>query len=210
MAYRSSKTYGHEAGLTAVFRQWRAQWSKPELPFLWAQLASFDSGKDQGQQSPWALLREAQSATLSLPFTGQAVTIDIGNVADIHPGNKQDVGSRLALLARHTAYGEDLTHAGPVFTGMQVERDLAKLSFDTGGRTLVAHGEGGLRGFQLAGVDRLFHPARATIDGSRVVVRSDAVPVPVAVRYAWKDAPVEANLVNDAGLPASPFRSDGW
>ena len=194
----------------AMIRQWRAQWSKPELPFLWAQLASFDSGKDQGQQSPWALLREAQSATLSLPFTGQAVTIDIGNVADIHPGNKQDVGSRLALLARHTAYGEDLTHAGPVFTGMQVERDLAKLSFDTGGRTLVAHGEGGLRGFQLAGVDRLFHPARATIDGSRVVVRSDAVPVPVAVRYAWKDAPVEANLVNDAGLPASPFRSDGW
>ena len=194
----------------AMIRQWRAQWSKPELPFLWAQLASFDSGKDQGQQSPWALLREAQSATLSLPFTGQAVTIDIGNVADIHPGNKQDVGSRLALLARHTAYGEDLTHAGPVFTGMQVERDLAKLSFDTGGRTLVAHGEGGLRGFQLAGVDRLFHPARATIDGSRVVVRRDAVPVPVAVRYAWKDAPVEANLVNDAGLPASPFRSDGW
>ena len=138
------------------------------------------------------------------------MTIDIGDAADIHPGNKQDVGKRLALLARHAAYGEVLTHGGPVFTGMQVERNLAKLSFDTAGRVLAVRGDGGLRGFQLAGADRLFHPAEATIDGQHVVVRSDAVVSPVAVRYGWMDAPVEANLANDAGLPASPFRSDRW
>ena len=194
----------------AMIRQWRTQRGEPDLPFLWAQLAGFDSGKDTGQQSPWALLREAQSATLSLPSTGQAVTIDIGDVANIHPGNKHDVGNRLALLARYVAYREDLVHSGPVFTGMRVVGDLAELSFAIGGHALAVRGDGRLLGFQLAGADRLFHPAQAMIDGDRVVVKSAAVPAPVAVRYAWKDAPLEANLVNDAGLPASPFRSDRW
>lgn len=194
----------------AMIRQWRAQWAEPGLPFLWAQLASFDSDKDAGRESPWALLREAQSAALSLPSTGQAVTIDIGDPGNLHPGNKQDVGKRLALLAQHAAYGQDVVHAGPVFNGMQVDRDQVELSFDTGSRALAVRGDGRLQGFELAGADRLFHPAEATIDDNRVVVRSAAVPSPVAVRYAWKDAPVDANLVNDAGLPASPFRSDGW
>ena len=194
----------------AMIRQWRTQRGEPDLPFLWAQLAGFDSGKDTGQQSPWALLREAQSATLSLPSTGQAVTIDIGDVANIHPGNKHDVGNRLASLARYVAYREDLVHSGPVFTGMRVVGDLAELSFAIGGHALAVRGDGRLLGFQLAGADRLFHPAQAMIDGDRVVVKSAAVPAPVAVRYAWKDAPLEANLVNDAGLPASPFRSDRW
>ena len=194
----------------AMIGQWRKQWGEPALPFLWAQLASFDSGKDSDQQSPWALLREAQSAALSLPSTGQAVTIDIGDAGNIHPGNKQDVGKRLALLARHVVHGEALAHTGPVFTGMQVDGDLAKLSFDTGGGALAVRGGDRLQGFQLAGADGRFHPAQAILDGNRVVVRSAAVPVPVAVRYAWKDAPVEVNLANDAGLPASPFRSDRW
>ena len=109
-----------------------------------------------------------------------------------------------------TETGRELAHTGPVFTGMQVQGDRATLSFDTGGRALAVRGDDRLHGFELAGVDGLFHPAQATIDGDRVVVRSAAVPVPVAVRYAWQDAPVEANLVNDAGLPASPFRSDNW
>lgn len=193
-----------------MIRQWRAQWGEPELPFLWAQLASFDSGKDSEQQSPWAVLREAQSAALSLPSTAQAVTVDIGNVADIHPGNKQDVGGRLALAARHVVYGEKVVHSGPVFTGMQIEHGVATLSFDSGSRALTVRGDDVLQGFQLAGDDRVFHAAEAAITGNHVSVRSDAVPSPVAVRYAWKDAPVEANLVNDAGLPASPFRSDQW
>ncbi|HRP72319.1 MAG TPA: sialate O-acetylesterase [Luteimonas sp.] len=194
----------------AMIGQWRRQWNAPELPFQWVQLASFGSGRDAGAQSPWAVLRESQSATLSLPATAQVVAIDIGDVADIHPRNKQDVGRRLALAARHVAYGEALVHAGPRFTGMRTGRGAVTLSFDAGDSALAVRGGGALRGFDLAGADRLFHPAEAAIEGDRIVVRSRAVPSPVAVRYAWKDAPVEANLGNAAGLPAPPFRSDDW
>ncbi|WP_298577795.1 sialate O-acetylesterase [uncultured Luteimonas sp.] len=192
----------------AMIRQWRAQWNGPELPFLWVQLASWHSGGDQGDTSPWAVLRESQTATLSLPATAQAVAIDIGDVADIHPTNKQDVGKRLALAARRVAYGEAVVHSGPVFTGAEFVAGAASLSFDGDG--LAVRGGGTLQGFRLAGADRVFHPASAVIDGNRIVVRSGAVPSPVAVRYAWGDAPVDANLVGASGLPASPFRSDDW
>ena len=193
----------------AMIRQWRAQWNVPELPFLWVQLASWRSGGDQGDDSPWAVLRESQTATLALPATGQAVAIDIGDVADIHPKNKQDVGKRLALVARHVAYGETLVHSGPVFEGASFEGNLARLRFR--GDWLAVRGGGALRGFQLAGEDRVFHPATATVvDGQMLTVRSDAVPAPVAVRYAWRDAPVDANLIGSTGLPAAPFRSDDW
>lgn len=192
----------------AMIRQWRAQWNAPELPFLWVQLASWHSGGDQGDTSPWAVLRESQTATLSLPATGQAVAIDIGDVDDIHPRNKQDVGRRLALAARRVAYGEDVVHSGPVFTGATFEGGAARLAFEADG--LAVRGGGRLQGFRLAGADRVFHPADAVIEGDAIVVRSDAVPAPVAVRYAWSDAPVDANLVGASGLPASPFRSDDW
>ncbi|TWT19159.1 9-O-acetylesterase [Luteimonas marina] len=192
----------------AMIGQWRAQWNSPRLPFLWVQLASWHSGGDRGDTSPWSLLRESQSATLSLPATGEVVTIDIGDVDDIHPKNKQDVGKRLALVARHVAYGASLVHGGPVFKGADFDDGVATLAFEPGG--LAARDGGSLRGFRLAGADRVFHPATATIEDGKVLVRSDAVPIPVAVRYAWSDAPVEANLVGGSGLPASPFRSDDW
>jgi len=208
MAYR--------AQFPAMIRQWRKQWDAPELPFLWVQLASWHSGGDQGDTSPWAVLRESQTATLSLPATAQAVAIDIGDVADIHPKNKQDAGKRLALAARHVAYGEALVHSGPVFAGVTFDDGAAVLSFEddgadaAGGGNLAVRGGGALQGFRLAGADRVFHPASAVIEGARVVVRSDAAPAPVAVRYAWQDAPVDANLIGGSGLPASPFRSDDW
>ncbi|SDR17530.1 sialate O-acetylesterase [Pseudoxanthomonas sp. CF385] len=195
----------------AMIEQWRRQWQAPALPFLWVQLANFSSGVDQGDQSPWAVLRESQSATLSLPATAQVVTIDIGNPADIHPLNKQDVGKRLALAARHVAYGEAVIHQGPVFSGMHSEHGLALLSFNVGDGALAARGGGEeLRGFELAGSDGVFHPADATISGDKVVVHGKSVPIPVAVRYGWSDNPVDANLINAAGLPASPFRTDAW
>lgn len=195
----------------ALIRQWRAQWNAPALPFLWVQLANFISGADSGDSSPWAVLRESQSATLALPATAQAVTIDIGNPDDIHPLDKQDVGKRLALAARHVAYGETLVDSGPMFAGMQVGHGMAMLSFTAGHGALAVRGGGNdVQGFRLAGADRVFHPAKAVVSGDRVVVHSDAVPVPVAVRYAWQDNPADADLVNDAGLPASPFRSDAW
>lgn len=191
-----------------MIRQWRAQFDAPKLPFLWVQLASWHSGGDEGDSSPWAVLRESQSATLSLPATGQAVAIDIGDVDDIHPTNKQDVGKRLALAARRVAYGASVVDQGPVFEEAQFAGGVARLSFEADG--LAMRGGGALRGFQLAGADRRFHPAEAIIEGDRVIVRSAAVPAPVAVRYAWSDAPVDANLVGASGLPASPFRSDAW
>ncbi|HZV37693.1 MAG TPA: sialate O-acetylesterase [Pseudoxanthomonas sp.] len=195
----------------AMIEQWRAQWHAPKLPFLWVQLANWVSGADQGDSSPWSVLRESQSKTLSLPATAQAVTIDIGNPDDIHPRNKQDVGKRLALAARHVAYAETLVYSGPVFAGMQVERGMATLSFARGNGALAVRGGGNdVHGFRLAGADRVFHPAKAVVRGDKVVAQSDAVPVPVAVRYAWSDNPADADLANDVGLPASPFRSDNW
>ena len=194
-----------------MIRQWRAQWRAPELPFLWVQLAGFGSGKDRGQRSPWAVLRESQSAALSLPATAQAVAIDIGDAGDIHPRNKRDVGRRLALAARRVAYGEAVPWSGPVATGTTFDGDAAVVRFDSGARALAARGGGEeIHGFQLAGADRIFHPATARIDGATLVVRSAGVAAPVAVRYAWRDDPADADLVNDAGLPASPFRSDDW
>lgn len=195
----------------ALIQQWRRQWQAPELPFLWVQLANFSSGVDKGDQSPWAVLRESQSATLSLPATAQVVTIDIGNPADIHPLNKQDVGKRLALAARHVAYGEALVYSGPVHAQAQFSAGAATLAFDGGGSALAVRG-GGTRvhGFTLAGADRVFHPAEASLVDGRVVVRSDAVKTPVAVRYGWSDNPADADLINAAGLPASPFRTDAW
>lgn len=195
----------------ALIQQWRRQWQAPDLPFLWVQLANFSSGVDQGDQSPWAVLRESQSATLSLPATAQVVTIDIGNPTDIHPLNKQDVGKRLALAARYVAYGESLVHHGPVHTQAQFSDGVATLAFDDDGSALAVRG-GGTRvhGFALAGVGRVFHPAEATLVDGRVVVRSDAVKSPVALRYGWSDNPADADLINAAGLPASPFRTDAW
>lgn len=203
LAYRSQ--------FPAMIRQWRRQWQAPELPFLWVQLANFSSGADQGDQSPWAVLRGSQSAALSLPATAQVVTIDIGNPADIHPLNKQDVGKRLALAARHVAYGESLVYQGPVHTQAQFSNGVATLAFDHGGGALAVRG-GGTRvhGFALAGADRVFHPAEASLVDGRVVVRSDVVKASVAVRYGWSDNPADADLINAAGLPASPFRTDAW
>src|SRR5690606_12529278 len=109
----------------AMIRQWRAQWNAPQLPFLWVQLASWHSGGDQGDTSPWAVLRESQTATLSLPATAEAVAIDIGDVADIHPTNKQDVGKRLALAARRVAYGERVVDSGPAFAGATFDEGAA-------------------------------------------------------------------------------------
>ncbi len=194
-----------------MIRQWRAQRRSPALPFLWVQLAGFGSRKDSGQDSPWAVLRESQSSALSLPATAQAVAIDIGDAGDIHPRNKREVGRRLALAARHVAYGEAVPWSGPVATGTMFGDGAAVVRFDTGARTLAVRGDGdAVHGFQLAGADRVFHPATARIDGATLVVRSAAVEAPVAVRYAWRDDPSDADLINDAGLPASPFRSDDW
>ncbi len=203
--------YRYRDQFASMIKDWRTDWEQPRLPFLWVQLANFNSGGDTASGSPWAMLRESQSAALSLPATAQAVIIDVGDPGDIHPTDKQTVGHRLALGARHVAYGESLVYSGPVFKKAHFEHGMGLLEFDLEGSALAVRGGGdAVQGFQLAGDDRVFHPATATISGDKVVLQSDAVPLPVAVRYAWRDNPENANLVNREKLPASPFRSDTW
>lgn len=208
--------YRYRDQFAAMIRGWRKDWNQPELPFLWAQLANWKSGGDRVEagrvvDSPWAVLRESQSATLALPATAQAVTIDVGAPDDIHPRDKRTVGHRLALAARHVAYGEKLVYSGPVYRAMTVEDHRAVLSFDLQGSALAARGGGdAVHGFEIAGADRVFHPAQARIVGDTVMVHSSQVPQPAVVRYAWRDNPEGADLVNREGLPASPFRTEAW
>jgi sialate O-acetylesterase len=149
--------------------------------------------------------------TLNLPQTGQAVIIDIGEANDIHPRNKQDVGYRLALAAEKIAYGKDIIYSGPVFESMKKENGKIVLNFSNTGTALMAKDKYGyLRGFTIAGADQKFTWAKALIEGNKVIVFSETITDPVAVRYAWANNPDDANLYNKEGLPASPFRTDNW
>ncbi len=190
----------------AMIANWREDWGQGDFPFLFVQLANFQARQEEPGESAWAELREAQLMTLPLPRTGMAVIIDVGEEKDIHPKNKQDVGRRLALAARHVAYGEDLVYSGPVYDSMKVEGNKVRLSFKHVGTGLVARGDR-LTGFAVAGEDGKFVWAEAKIEGDTVLAWSDRVEKPAAVRYAWANNP-ECNLYNREGLPASPFRTD--
>lgn len=194
----------------AMIQNWRDDWGY-EFPFFWVQLANFRAPKDQPGDSDWAELREAQSMTLALPKTGEAVIIDIGEANDIHPRNKQDVGLRLALSALHVAYDQVLVFSGPTFKDANFRSGKATIEFENIGEGLAPHDKYGyVRGFAIAGADRQWHWAQAYIDGDKVIVSSPEVKDPIAVRYAWADNPDDANLYNSAGLPTTPFRTDDW
>lgn len=189
----------YRALFPALIADWRRAWGQ-EFPFLFVQIAPFADMTPE--------LRDAQLATFEhTPKTAMAVTIDVGDAKDIHPPHKQAVGARLALAARALAYGERLEYSGPIFAAVKIKGAKATLTFTHVGGGLVAKG-GPLEGFTVAGADGAFHPARAEIRGKTVVVSSDAVPQPAVVRYGWANVP-EGNLFNKAGLPASPFRTDG-
>lgn len=190
----------------AMITQWRQTWGRGDFPFYFVQLANYGLPSDPTGQT-YAFLREAQTQTRTLPATGMAVIIDIGNPDNIHPGNKQEVGGRLALIAVAQTYGLGGECSGPVFASMAAEGSTLRMKFAHAGG-LATRG-GPAAGFEIAGADRLFHPAHAQIEGDTVVVSAAEVPAPTAVRYAWANAPV-ANLCNAAGLPAAPFRTDRW
>ena len=209
--------YRYRELFTTLIEGWRGKWGAPELPFLWAQLAAFDSGDDRLDargvvvDSPWATLRESQSAALALPRTAQAVTIDVGAADDIHPRDKRTVGHRLALAARRLHGEEGHPYSGPVFRAAEVKGREMVLRFDAWQGVLAARDGGSApRGFELAGADGRFHPAQARIAGDTVILRSDAVRRPELARYAWSDNPSQADLVGADGLPASPFRTREW
>ncbi len=194
--------------LPTLIKDWRARFGVGEFPFFIVQLANFTPVVEQPIQPGWPELREAQLMTAdTLPNTGIAVAIDIGDAGDIHPKNKQEVGRRLGLSAQAIAYGQKLEYSGPHYRSMKVEGDKIRLSFDHLGGGLIAKGDAPLKGFAIAGSDGHFEFADAKIDGDTIVVSSPKVPNPTAVRYAWTNNPV-ANLYNKAGLPASSFRTD--
>lgn len=201
--------YQYRKLFPAMIGAWRKAWGQGDFPFLFVQLSSWEAGQRQPYRSTWAELREAQTMTLALPATGMAVTTDIGDPKDIHPRNKQEVGRRLALAARALVHGEKIPYSGPMYAAMVVEGDKIRIRFKHTDGGLAVRGEGPLKGFAIAGEDQEFIAAVAVIDGDTVVVRSEKVAHPVAVRYAWADVP-DDNLVNGAGLPASPFRTDEW
>jgi sialate O-acetylesterase len=197
----------------AMIRDWRKQWGGGDFPFLFVQLANYGNGKPRPEQpagSEWAELREAQTMALAaVPNAGMAVIIDIGENKDIHPKNKQDVGKRLALAAQKVAYGkDDLEFSGPIYREMQIDGDKIRIKFDHA-KGLKTKDGSAPAGFQIAGDDQKFVWADAKIDGQDVIVSSDKVQKPVAVRYGWADDPT-VSLYNAADLPASPFRTDDW
>ncbi len=204
----ANRAYQYRSLFPGMIRDWRTKWGQGDFSFFFVQLANFQKRMPQPIEDTWAELREAQLMTLSLPKTGMAVTIDIGDAKDIHPKNKQTVGERLALAARHVAYGEDLVYSGPIYTSMTVEGNDIRLHFDHVGSGLVAQG-GPPTGFSIAAADRKFVWANARIEGDTVVVYAPGVKQPKAVRYAWARNPF-CNLFNEEGLPASPFRTDDW
>ncbi len=191
-----------------MIKNWRDDWKQGDFPFFFVQLAPYYAKTAEPTDPDWARLREAQLHTLKVKNTGMAVITDVGDEKDIHPRRKEAVGVRLALAALGVAYEEKIEYSGPIFEKMTVEGDKAVLRFTHLGRGLEVKGEM-LTGFTVAGEDKKFYNATATIKGDTVVVSCDQVEKPVAVRFGWANYPV-VNLYNLDGLPASPFRTDDW
>ncbi|NJM94770.1 MAG: sialate O-acetylesterase [Cytophagales bacterium] len=207
----AGRAYQYRDIFPLMIRDWRQQWGQGDFPFLWVQLANYKQPCEEPCESEWAELREAQSMTLALPNTGQAVIIDVGEANDIHPRDKWTVGQRLARAAKKVAYGQDLVYAGPTFKEMKVEGSRVRVRYShTGTGLWVQDPYGYVKGFALAGDDRRFYWAKAYQEGNEIVVYSDEVKLPVALRYGWADNPHDLNLYNKEGLPASPFRTDDW
>ncbi|MGB9877529.1 MAG: sialate O-acetylesterase [bacterium] len=208
--YQGESNVGRAEEYSVLFpemvKDWRKAWGIGDFPFLFVQLANFMQRHSEPTESAWAELREAQAYALKLPNTGMAVAIDIGDANDIHPKDKQDVGKRLALAALAIAYGQKIEYSGPMFERMEIEGNKVRLFFKHTGSGLVCKGDR-LLGFAIAGEDKKFVWADAKIEGNTVVVWSEKVAKPVAVRYGWADNP-ECNLYNKEGLPAVPFRTD--
>ncbi|MGB7846569.1 MAG: sialate O-acetylesterase [Candidatus Acidiferrum sp.] len=204
----TERAFQYRSLLPALIRGWRASWKEGDFPFLIVQLPN-QGHSAEFADSWWAELRESQLFTAkTVPHTGLAVTIDVGEAGNLHPPRKEEVGARLALWALGTTFGRKVEYSGPLYQSMRVEGNRIRLNFEHTGSGLEAKGEAP-QGFTIAGADRKFHHAAARIEGNSVMVSSPEVIAPVAVRYAWSDSP-ECNLYDKEGLPASPFRTDDW
>jgi sialate O-acetylesterase len=196
--------------LRTMIANWRADWREGDFAFLWVQLPNFMAvQKKPSETSGWTGIREQMLHTLAVPNTGMAVTIDVGDEKNIHPTNKQEVGRRLAQWALAKTYGKDIVACGPLYKSMRKDGDKIVIEFDYADGGLAIRDGEKLQGFAIAGQDQNFVWADARIEGNTVVVSSAEVKDPTAVRYGWANNPnPPCNLVNKAGLPASPFRTD--
>ena len=208
----AARAHQYKYAFPLLINDWRRRFKQGDFPFYFVQLSSYRANiGNSAKGSEWAELREAQTQTLSLQNTGMSVTLDIGETNDIHPANKHDVGERLAAIALNQQYKRNIPYSGPVYHSMQIADNKAVLSFlniDTG--YFIKDKYGYIKGFEVAGGDRKFYFARAYIENDKVVVHSDSVAAPVAVRYGWADDMPDANLYNKQGFPAGPFRTDNW
>ena len=211
----TDRPYQYYKLFNKMVENWREEWGQEEFPFYYVQIASFVRGdlhnkvtveKGEPQEDGWAQLREAQRLSLSVPNTGMAVAIDIGEANIIHPRKKLEVGQRLAAWALAKTYGKDIVYSGPLYKSMKIEGDQIRISFDHVNDGLEFKGDS-LEGFAIAGEDGKFVWAEAEIEGDTVIVSSPEISNPVAVRYGWAKFPT-CNRFNKNGFPASPFSTD--
>jgi len=188
-----------------MIKNWRADWKEGNFPFYYVQIAPWS----YGDKSKSYMIRWAQCQTLSVPNTGMAVTLDIGDLKTIHPADKQDVGLRLALWALAKNYHKKVFYSGPVYKFMKIEKGKIILSFEYAGKGLVMKDENGNTNFLIAGKDQKFIKANVKVEGKKLIVYSDEVKEPAAVRYTWSNT-AEATLFNEEGLPGSTFKTDDW
>ncbi len=202
----------YQKAFPLMIADWRNRFMQGDFPFYFVQLASFNAGNGNSNAgSAWAELRESQSQTLSVPNTGMAVTLDIGESNDIHPKNKQDVGLRLAAIALHNLYSKEVVFSGPTYQTMKIDGNKIIISFSNAASGyLIKDKYNYIKGFEVAGDDKRFYYAQGYINDGKLVIHSDSVETPVAVRYGWADDMPEANLYNAEGFPAVPFRTDNW
>jgi len=197
------KPWEYNYTFPALIEDWRNQWNDPKMPFLYVQLANLEG------RTGWPEIRQIQLESLRIPNTAMAVAIDIGDPHDVHPANKQEVGYRLSLAAKAKVYGYDIEFSGPLFQKFTIEDSRIRIYFDHAETGLVIR-NGPLRGFEVAGHDQKFYPAKAIVENNTVLVSSERVLNPKEVRYGWLPNPEECNLYNGAGLPASPFTTAAY
>jgi sialate O-acetylesterase len=198
----------YDSLLSALIKDWRQKWNSPDLPFIIVQLPNFMQSHTYPVESYWAQLRDRQlNVTRTVQNTGLAVAIDLGEWNDIHPLNKKDLGRRISLQAQRLFYGDkEIICDGPVYKSMTIEGNKIILSFQEGTDDFLPVKK--LKGFSIAGKDKIFKWAEACVEGKKIVVWNDEIPNPVMVRYGWEDNPDGINLYNKSQLPASPFRTD--
>ena len=208
----TSRAQQYKKAFPLLINDWRIKWNQGNFPFYFVQLSSFNENNGNSQNgSMWAELREAQTQTLQLPNTGMCVTTDIGNPTDIHPKNKQDVGKRLATIALKNIYNQNIVCSGPTFNSMEIQKNKIVVSFgNTGSGLTIPDKYGYLKGFEIAGEDKIFYFANAQIINNKVILFSENVPNPIAIHFGWADDASDNNLYNKEGFPAVPFRTDNW